>query len=82
MHIFNHQNSNINLIECMQSAYKSFHSTETAMLCVQNDILLAMHQGKMAALILLNLSAAFDTIDHGLLMVSDWKNDSGSVVDP
>ena len=64
---FDHLNSN-NLTECMQSAYKSFHSTETALLRVQNDLLMAMHQGKMSALILLDLSAAFDTIDHGLLL--------------
>ena len=67
MRTFDHLNSN-NLTECMQSAYKSFHSTETALLRVQNDLLMAMHQGKMSALILLDLSAAFDTIDHGLLL--------------
>ena len=57
MHTFDHLNSN-NLTECMQSAYKSFHSTETALLRVQNDLLIAMHQGKKSALILLDLSAA------------------------
>ena len=67
MRTFDHLNSN-NLIEFMQSAYKSFHSTETALLRVQNDLLMAMHHSKMASLILLDLSAAFDTIDHSLLL--------------
>ena len=67
MRTFDHLNSN-NLTECMQSAYKSFHSTETALLRVQNDLLMAVHHGKMSAVILLDLSAAFDTIDHGLLL--------------
>ena len=56
------------LIEKMQSAYKCFHSTETALLKVQNDILFAMNQKKMVALVLLDLSAAFDTIDHQILL--------------
>ena len=47
-----------------QSAYKSFHSTETALLSVQNDILNSMGQGKVTALTLLDLSAAFDTISR------------------
>ena len=54
-----------------QSAYKSGHSTETALLKVQNDIsgcLAHDAQGKTAGLILLDLSAAFDTIDHNQLL--------------
>ena len=51
-----------------QSAYKSYHSTETALLCVTNDILNSMGKGDVTALTLLDLSAAFDTIDHGLLL--------------
>ena len=47
-----------------QSAYGPFHSTETALLRVQNDILLALDQRKEAVLVLLDFSAAFDTIDH------------------
>ena len=45
-----------------QSAYKSFPSTETALLSVQNDILNSIGQGKVTDLTLLDLSAAFDTI--------------------
>ena len=57
-----------NLMEEFQSAYRKGHSTETALLRVQSDILCAVDQGKAAYLILLDLSAAFDTIDHDILL--------------
>ena len=47
-----------------QSAYRPKHSIETALLRVQNDILAAMDEGNVTALILLDFSAAFDTVDH------------------
>ena len=56
------------LLEVFQSAYRSGHSTETALLRVQNDILLSMDKQNVVMLILLDLSAAFDTIDHGILL--------------
>ena len=49
-----------NLSDTFQSAYKPFHGTETALLHVNNDILSAMDDGKITALVLLDLSAAFD----------------------
>ncbi len=51
-----------------QSAYKSCHSTETALRYVQSDIYTAMDGQKVTALTLLDLSAAFDTIDHSILL--------------
>ena len=51
-----------------QSAYRQFHSTETALLQIQNDLLLAINKQNVSALVLLDLSATFDTIDHKILL--------------
>ena len=51
-----------------QSAYMKFHSTETALLKIHNGILSSMDDGRVKALTLLDLSAAFDTIDHTILL--------------
>lgn len=58
------------LTEVFQSAYRPGHSTETALLRVSNDILQAVDKSKAACLVLLDLSAAFDTIDHQTLFKS------------
>ena len=55
-------------MEDMQSAYRQFHSTETALLHVKNDILIVLDQRKMVSLVLLDLSTAFDLIDHNILL--------------
>ena len=57
-----------NLDEKLQSAYKKLHSTETALLRVHDDILRTVDRGSTIVLLLLDLSAAFDTVDHGLLL--------------
>ena len=57
-----------NIEEKFQSAYKQFHSTETATIRVYNDILRELDQKNCVLLVLLDLSAAFDTIDHGILL--------------
>ena len=50
-----------------QSSYRSNHSTETAVLKVLSDILIALDSGKLALMSLLDLSAAFDSVDHDTL---------------
>ena len=57
-----------NLGELYQSAYKEHHSTETALLKVQNDILRAIDNNCCVILLLLDLSATFDTVDHCILL--------------
>ena len=55
------------LLPVHQSAYRMFHSTETALLKVVTDIAEAIDAGNHALLGLLDLSAAFDTVNHDVL---------------
>ena len=55
-------------IAAFQSAYRKYHSVETALLRIQNDLLLGIENRHVTALVLLDLSAAFDTIDHNILL--------------
>ena len=55
---------NNDIVDNFQSAYKTGHSCETALLRVYNDIVTTIGRGNGAMLVLLDLSAAFDTIDH------------------
>ena len=57
-----------NLIEMYQSAYVANRSTETALLKVRSDILNAVDRREVVFLVMLDLSAAFDTIDHDMLL--------------
>ena len=57
-----------NLLEPCQSAYRQVHSTDTALVRVQNDIICAVGQHKAVLLVLLDLSAVFDTVNHQLLI--------------
>jgi hypothetical protein len=56
------------LLHRLQSAYRSAHSTETAVLRVLSDILLAIDSGDVAVLAMLDLSAAIDSVDHQILL--------------
>ena len=58
----------VNLREPFQSAYRMNHSTETDMLRVQNEIILALRDNKVVLHVLIDLSAAFDTVNHGRLL--------------
>jgi len=52
----------------LQSAYRAAHSTETAMTRVLNDLLIAADNGKPSILLSLDISAAFDTLNHDILL--------------
>ena len=56
------------MAEKFQLAYRAFHSTETALIKVKDDILRAIDNQRITCLILLGLSAAFDTVSHPLLL--------------
>ena len=54
--------------EAFQSAYRPYHSTETALLRGCNDVLSGLDDRNVCLLVLLDLSSAFDIIDHGILL--------------
>ena len=65
-----------------KEAYGKFHSTKTALLKIHSDILASMDAGKVTALTLLDLYAAFDTIDHTILLsrLDDWFGVTGKAL--
>ena len=63
-----------NLLAKFQSAYRKFHSCETALLKIHDDILTVVDGNTNILLVLLDLSSAFDTINHRILL-SKLKKD-------
>ena len=69
-------------LDDLQSAYRSGHSTETALLKVKTDILDVMDKQRVTCLVLLDLSAAFNTLLHELLLnwLKNWFGINGSAL--
>ena len=65
-HLTSYQDEN-NLLPVCQSFYRKYHSTETALAKIQYDIL-NMDQKKLTLFVIIDLSAAFDTVDHPILL--------------
>jgi hypothetical protein len=64
----NHHFRKNSLQDARQSAYRQYHSTETLLTKIHNDIMTNMSKGNITMLVMLDLSAAFDTIDHTILL--------------
>ena len=59
-----------NLSDPFQSAYRAHHSTKTALIEVLNDILKSRNSKKTVASLMSDISAAFDAVDHNILLGS------------
>ncbi|XP_076578637.1 LOW QUALITY PROTEIN: uncharacterized protein LOC143315073 [Chaetodon auriga] len=79
MHGFVMQN---NLFNAFQSGFRPHHSTETVLYSKINDIHLNNDASKTSVLVLLDLSAAFDTVDHDILLdrLEKWVGLTGTVL--
>ena len=73
---------NNSMFDPLQSGYRDKHFTETAFIKIQNDILSALDAGSSPILLMLDLSAAVDTIDHDILLsrLCDVYNITGNVL--
>ena len=71
-----------NLDNLYQSACKTGHLTETALLAIKNEVHLSLLRGESTTSILLELLAVFDTIDHSTLLscIQTWFGVGGSIL--
>uniref|UniRef100_A0A669AZZ0 Reverse transcriptase domain-containing protein n=1 Tax=Oreochromis niloticus TaxID=8128 RepID=A0A669AZZ0_ORENI len=72
-----------NIFDKFQSGFRRAHSTETALLRVSSDILMQNDAGKCSVLLMLDLTSAFDTVDHYILLerLKYWVGVSGSALE-
>ncbi len=82
--VFNRLNKYLNsngYLENVQSGSRAHHSTETVLIKIIHYICLNSDSGKISVLVLLDLSAAFDTVDHSILQqrLENWVGLSGMV---
>ena len=66
--------SDYQLLPMLQSAYRKHFSCETAVLKVVSDMLKSLDDGKVGVLALLDLSSAFDCVDHSILSLRLQKS--------
>ncbi len=83
--VFNQLNNYLNsngYLDNFQSGFRAHHNTETALIKIINDIHFNSDSGKISVLVLLDLSAAFDTVDHNILLetLKNWVGLSGLVL--
>lgn len=71
-----------NILDKFQSGFRKNHSTESALLRVSNDIMMTSDSGECTVLVLLDLSAAFDTVDHHIMLdrLREWVGISGTAL--
>ena len=72
--IFNAQLINNRLFEPLQSAYKPKHSSETGLIAFFNEILSKLKQDAAVLLDLLDMYAAFDTVNHTIMLKRFWSS--------
>ena len=58
-----------NKLSHLQSGNHKYHSTETALLCVTDELLKTMDEEKISKLGLMDMSKAFDSINHDMLLL-------------